>query len=87
METREKRHEKRYQENEKMPQTKDVTDEIAVKSIEPDSILDSAKTCADQRFCKSGGTAQRSDSDHSQISSVSGYFHGGKSISDRSGST
>ena len=31
------------EENEKMPQTKDVTDEIAVKSIEPDSILDSAK--------------------------------------------
>ena len=34
---------KKISENEKMPQTKDVTDEIAVKSIEPDSILDSAK--------------------------------------------
>ena len=34
---------KKISENEKMPQTKDVTDDIAVKSIEPDSILDSAK--------------------------------------------
>ena len=42
METREKDM-KKISENEKMPQTKDVTDEIAVKSIEPDSILDSAK--------------------------------------------
>ena len=42
METREKEM-KKISENEKMPQTKDVTDDIAVKSIEPDSILDSAK--------------------------------------------
>ena len=42
METREKEM-KKISENEKMPQTKDVTDDIAVKSIEPDSVLDSAK--------------------------------------------
>ena len=82
METREKDM-KKISENEKMPQTKDVTDEIAVKSIEPDSILDSAKLVPIKDFV----SPEELHKDLSQISSVSGYFHGGKSISDRSGST